>query len=86
MLTKEDKDKIIKEFQSHSQDTGSPEIQIALLTNRIKYLTEHFKQNPKDHHSRHGLIKLIVQRKRLLEYLGKKSPERYQKIKEKLGI
>jgi len=77
---------IIGKFKQHDGDTGSPEVQIALLTERIKYLTEHFKTHKKDHHSRRGLLKLVGQRRRLLDYLKKKSVDRYRTVIKALGI
>jgi small subunit ribosomal protein S15 len=77
---------IIAGYQTHEGDTGSPEVQIALLSARIQYLTEHFKAHKKDHHSRRGLLKLVGQRRRLLEYLKKKEVNRYRKIIERLGL
>ncbi|MGI6620013.1 MAG: 30S ribosomal protein S15 [Bacillota bacterium] len=77
---------IIDEFKRHENDTGSPEVQIALLTARIAYLTEHLKVHKKDHHSRRGLLKMVGQRRALLNYLQKESPERYRAIVEKLGL
>jgi small subunit ribosomal protein S15 len=77
---------VIEKFKQHDSDTGSPEVQIALLTERIKYLTEHFKTHKKDHHSRRGLLKLVGQRRRLLDYLKKKSVERYRNVIKALGI
>ncbi|MFN4132659.1 MAG: 30S ribosomal protein S15 [Caldimicrobium sp.] len=85
-LDKEVKDHIIKLFQRHSQDTGSPEVQIALLTARIKQLEEHLKIHKKDFHSRRGLMKLIGQRRALLEYLKRTDFLRYQAIIQKLGL
>ncbi|HET9491178.1 MAG TPA: 30S ribosomal protein S15 [Methylomirabilota bacterium] len=82
----EKKRNLIQQFRVHDGDTGSPEVQIALLTERINGLTEHFKQHTKDHHSRRGLLMLIGKRRSLLEYLHKKDPERYRGIIEKLGI
>lgn len=86
MLGTEKKQEIIKTFKQHDSDTGSPEVQIAILTERIIYLTEHFKTHKKDHHSRRGLLKIVGQRRRLLDYLKKKSVDRYRSIIEKLGI
>ena len=86
VLTVEAKKEIIERFKQHEKDTGSPEVQIALLSNRIKYLTEHFKLHKKDHHSRRGLLKLVGQRRRLLNYLRKKDLDSYQKITQELGI
>ena len=77
---------IIDDFRTHPKDTGSPEVQIALLTRRIQYLTEHFKTHAKDHHSRNGLLKLVGKRRRLLDYLKRKDFARYQTIIGKLGI
>ena len=86
MLATEKKQSIISSFKLHDNDTGSPEVQIAILTERITYLTEHFKIHKKDHHSRRGLLKIVGQRRRLLDYLKKKDIERYRVIIEKLGI
>jgi small subunit ribosomal protein S15 len=77
---------LIEQFRTHDGDTGSPEVQIALLTERINGLTEHFKAHAKDHHSRRGLLMLIGKRRGLIEYLRKKDPERHRAIAEKLGI
>jgi small subunit ribosomal protein S15 len=77
---------IINEFQLHASDTGSPEVQVALLSARITYLTDHFKEHKKDHHSRRGLLKLVGQRRRLLDYLKKKDLERYRTIIQRLGL
>lgn len=85
-LTKEAKRKIVETFQTHKLDTGSPEVQIALLTARIQELTEHFKTHRKDLHSMRGLQKTVNLRKRLLKYLKDYSPERYQKLIERLDI
>jgi small subunit ribosomal protein S15 len=82
----EKKRSLIEQFRVHEGDTGSPEVQIALLTERVNGLTEHFKQHAKDHHSRRGLLMLIGKRRSLLEYLRTKSPERYRAIIDKLGI
>lgn len=86
VLTTEDKGQIIKKFQRKEGDTGSPEVQIALLSERITYLTEHFKTHAKDHHSRRGLLKLVGQRRRLLNYLADKDVERYRTLIKELGI
>jgi small subunit ribosomal protein S15 len=86
MLATEKKQAIISSFKLHDSDTGSPEVQIAILTERITYLTEHFKIHKKDHHSRRGLLKIVGQRRRLLDYLKKKDINRYRVIIEKLGI
>lgn len=80
------KKNIIESFKTHDSDTGSPEVQIALLTERIIYLTEHFKAHAKDHHSRRGLLKLVAQRKRLIRYLKDSDRKRYEIVIEKLGI
>jgi len=84
--TKQQKTDLISEYRTHDGDTGSPEVQIALLSNRISYLTEHFKSHAKDHHSRRGLLKLVGRRRRLLDYLKKTDNERYRSIIDKLGI
>ena len=86
VLTTELKKEIIDKFKLHGKDTGSPEVQIALLSNRITYLTEHFKMHKKDHHSRRGLLKLVGQRRKLLNYLKKSNLNRYQMIIKELGI
>ena len=86
MLVTEKKQEIIGKFKLHDSDTGSPEVQIAILTERITYLTEHFKVHKKDHHSRRGLLKIVGQRRRLLDYVKKKDDARYKTIIEKLGI
>ncbi|HDL60629.1 MAG TPA: 30S ribosomal protein S15 [candidate division WOR-3 bacterium] len=85
-LSKEEKEKIIKEWARHEGDTGSPEVQIAILTKRIKDLTEHLKIHKKDVHSRYGLIKMVGKRKRLLAYLKKENFKRYTELIKKLGI
>ncbi len=84
--TKEQKTTLITTYATHEGDTGSPEVQIALLSNRITYLTEHFKTHAKDHHSRRGLLKLVGRRRRLLDYLKKVDNERYRVVIDKLGI
>ena len=86
MITSDEKKKIITDFENHQGDTGSPEVQIALLTNRINALTEHFKFHKKDFHSRRGLLKLVGHRRRLLDYLKKKDLEKYRSIIKSLGI
>ena len=86
MLNKDQKTQIIKEFQKDEKDTGSAEVQIAILTQRIKELTEHLKANKKDHSSRRGLFKMIRRRKGLLNYLMKNDIERYREVIEKLGL
>jgi small subunit ribosomal protein S15 len=85
-LTVEKKKNLIEQFRVHEGDTGSPEVQIAILTERVNGLTEHFKQHAKDHHSRRGLLMLIGKRRGLLEYLRKKDPERYRAVIDRLGI
>jgi len=85
-LKKEKKNEIVSEFQQHESDTGSPEVQIALLSERIRELTEHFKIHKKDHHSRRGLLKLVGQRRRLLDYLKRRDFARYKDVIERLGI
>ena len=86
MISKEKKAAIIAEYGRKPGDTGSPEVQIAILTARIAELTEHLKSNQKDHHSRRGLLKMVGQRRGLLEYLKKKDIERYRALIEKLGL
>jgi small subunit ribosomal protein S15 len=80
------KNEIIEKFKVHPTDTGSSEVQIALLTDRIKYLTEHFKVHKKDHHSRQGLLKLVGQRRSLLDYLKKKDVNKYRTMLQELGL
>ena len=80
------KTELIQSFRTHDGDTGSPEVQIALLTERIVYLTEHFQTHKKDHHSRRGLLQLVSRRRRLLDYLRRKDVERYRKVITALGI
>ncbi len=80
------KNEIIEKFKTHPTDTGSSEVQIALLTDRIQYLTEHFKVHKKDHHSRQGLLKLVGQRRSLLDYLKKKDINKYREILQQLGL
>ena len=86
VMAKEKKTAVIKDFAQKTGDTGSPEVQIALLTERIIYLTEHFKTHKKDHHSRSGLLKLVNQRRKLLEYLRKNKLERYKTVIDRLGL
>ena len=86
MLTQEAKQEIIQKYAVHEGDTGSPEVQIAVLTARIIYLTEHLKEHNKDHHSRRGLLKMVGHRRRLLAYLNKVDIERYRAIVAKLGL
>jgi len=85
-LTADRKTELIGQFRNHDTDTGSPEVQIAILSERINYLTEHFKTHNKDHHSRRGLLKLVSQRRRLLDYVRSQDVERYRKIISELGI
>jgi small subunit ribosomal protein S15 len=80
------KEQIISEFRRHERDSGSPEVQVALITKRIEYLTEHFKAHAKDHHSRRGLLMLVGQRRRLLEYLRQKDLSRYRALIDRLGL
>jgi len=77
---------IIKKHRTHDTDTGSPEVQVALLTSRIAYLTDHFQSNAKDHHSRRGLLQMVGRRRRLLEYLRSEDADRYHKLIERLGL
>lgn len=85
-LLKDSKSEIVAKFARSEGDTGSPEVQIAILTARITYLTDHFKTHAKDHHSRRGLLKLVGQRRRLLDYLKRKDVARYKTVIEQLGI
>ena len=85
-MLKEEKTEIIKQYALHEGDTGSPEVQIAILTTRINALTEHLKEHKKDHHSRRGLLKMVGQRRNMLNYLQKSDIERYRVIIDKLGI
>lgn len=85
-IVKEKKQAIISDYKLHENDTGSPEVQIAILSTRISYLTEHFKTHQKDHHSRRGLLKLVSQRRKLLDYLKKSDKARYEKVIERLEI
>ena len=86
MLTKDRKAEIIGSYKTHGSDTGSPEVQIAILTERINSLTEHFKSHAKDHHSRRGLLKMVSKRRRLLDFLKDEDPTRYKAILKKLNI
>lgn len=86
VMTPERKNEIIEGYKVHPSDTGSPEVQIALLSERINYLTDHFKVHKKDHHSRRGLLKLVGQRRQLLNYLKKKNIDRYNSLIERLGL
>jgi len=85
-LSKDEKEGIIRKFQVHEKDSGSPEVQIALLTERIKQLTGHFQVHKKDYHSRRGLLKLVGQRRRLLDYLKSKRIEKYREVVKELGL
>lgn len=85
-LSLEQKESIISEYKTHESDTGSPDVQIALMSARITYLTEHLKTHKQDHHSRRGLLQLVGQRKRLLSYLAKHDIQRYRQLVERLGI
>lgn len=85
-LSKDRKTEVIGTYKTHTADTGSPEVQVALLSERINYLTEHFKTHSKDHHSRRGLLKLVGQRRRLLDYLKRKDTDRYGELIRRLGI
>jgi small subunit ribosomal protein S15 len=80
------KQEVIGEYATEKNDTGSPEVQVAILSERIKNLTEHFKDHLKDHHSRRGLLKMVSQRRRLLDYLRKKDAQRYEKLIDRLGL
>ena len=85
-LTKDRKTELIGSYKTHDADTGSPEVQVAILSERINYLTEHFKSHAKDHHSRRGLLLLVGKRRRLLNYLSRNDVERYRTLISKLGI
>lgn len=85
-LTKDKKKKLVSDYRRDKHDTGSPEVQIALLTERINELSEHFKANMKDHHSRYGLIKMVGQRKKLLAYLNRMNPDSYKKLIARLDL
>lgn len=86
MLNNESKRVIVEKYQVHETDTGSPEVQVAILTERITYLTEHFREHKKDHHSRRGLYKMIGRRRNLLTYLRKKDVNRYRELIQSLGL
>ncbi len=86
MLTKEQKTDLIQSFATHTGDTGSPEVQVAILTERIKYLTEHLKVNKHDYHTRRGLLMLVGQRRRLLRYLNNRDVNRYREVIARLGL
>jgi small subunit ribosomal protein S15 len=85
-LTKDRKTELIGSYKTHEEDTGSPEVQVAILSERISYLTEHFKAHAKDHHSRRGLLMLVGRRRRLLDYLKSKDPQRYADLIKRLNI
>ena len=85
-LVQEKKQELVSKYKRHEKDTGSPEVQVALITERIAYLTEHFKTHKKDHHSRRGLLKLVGQRRRLLDYLRASDQNRYKALIDQLGI
>ena len=85
-ITKERKTELIESYRTHGTDTGSPEVQVAILSDRISYLTDHFKTHAKDHHSRRGLLKLVGQRRRLLDYLRANDTDRYAELIKRLGI
>ena len=84
--TREERERIIQDYRLHDTDTGSTDVQVALLTHRINELTEHFKTHTKDHHGRRGLLKMVGQRRRLLDYLKRQDADRYKKLIERLGI
>jgi len=86
VLTNDKKKQVINDFKKHETDTGSPEVQVALLTNRIRYLTEHLKEHKKDFHSRRGLLKLVSRRRKLLDYIKRKDVTKYQDVIKKLNI
>ena len=86
MIAAERKQSVIQTHRVHDKDTGSPEVQVALLTERINELSDHFKAHAKDHHSRRGLLRIVSQRRRLLEYLRRSSPVRYQELIQRLGL
>ncbi len=85
-LTREKKSQIVDAYRTHNTDTGSPEVQIAILSERIAYLTDHFKAHAKDHHSRRGLLRMVGKRRRLLDYLKSKDVNRYRIVIERLGM
>jgi small subunit ribosomal protein S15 len=85
-LAKETKEKLVTDFRTHETDTGSPQVQVALLSQRINELTEHFKVHKKDNHSRRGLLKMVSQRRSLLDYLKRKDIERYHEVVSRLGL
>jgi small subunit ribosomal protein S15 len=85
-LAADAKEQVIQQYRVHKTDTGSPEVQVAILTQKIAYLTDHFKAHKKDHHSRRGLLMMVARRRRLLDYLKSRSPERYKSLIVSLGI
>jgi small subunit ribosomal protein S15 len=85
-LARESKSKVISQFRVHKSDTGSPEVQVAILSRRLTELADHFKTHKKDHHSRRGLLQMVARRRRLLDYLRSRSPERYKALIQSLGI
>jgi small subunit ribosomal protein S15 len=85
-LSADNKTELIAAYRTHDTDTGSPEVQVAILTKRIEYLTEHFKVHAKDHHSRQGLLKMVGKRRRLLDYLKRKDVQRYREVIGRLGL
>ena len=86
MISKADKAGTVTAYQAHEKDTGTPEVQVAILTERINGLSDHFKMHKKDHHSRRGLLKLVSQRRRMLDYLRRNGPDRYQALIKRLGL
>ena len=86
MISTDTKKTLVEKFRTHEKDTGSPEVQVALITERINELSEHFKSHGRDHHSRRGLLKLVSQRRRLLDYLRRTDPKRYQDLISRLGL
>jgi small subunit ribosomal protein S15 len=84
--SKEQREQVIQDYRVHDTDTGSPDVQVALLTHRINELTEHFKTHTKDHHGRRGLLKMVGQRRRLLDYLKRRDADRYRRLIDRLGI
>ncbi len=86
MISKADKVRTVTAYQVHEKDTGTPEVQVAILTERINGLSDHFKMHKKDHHSRRGLLKMVSQRRRMLDYLRRNGPDRYQELIKRLGL
>ena len=86
VMTKESRSEVIESYRVNDTDTGSPEVQVALLTERITYMTEHMKANKKDHHSQHGLLRMVNRRNKLLKYLRREVPERYKALIKRLGL